>query len=339
MNEHLVVAAAQAGLELDEFLARAFPLYGKRFLRRQVRDGRVLVDGTRCVPSQRLHSDQVVSLDFDEDELDALPEPVAPQVVLPVLYEDEHVLVVDKPADLMVEPDRWDALRPNLIGALHALAGNLEDGGEGGRFRPRIVHRLDKDTSGAVLVAKTVDAERALARAFEEGRVEKQYLALVEGEHPLADGASEIIDRPLAPDGKRGGTMAVREDGKPSRTRLRVEQRFRGFTLLRCEPLTGRTHQLRVHLAWSGFPLVVDPLYGRRSSLALSEIKAGYRRKPGRTELPLLARLSLHAARVEFDSLAEPGRRVCVESPLPRDLQRALKQLAKVRPPRSARRA
>lgn len=337
MNEHLVVSAEQAGLELDEFLARAFPLYGKRFLRRQVRDGRVLIDGARCAPSQRLHADQVVSLDFDEEELDALPEPAAPEVELPVLYEDEHVLVVDKPADLMVEPDRWDALRPNLIGALHELAGNLDDGG--GRFRPRIVHRLDKDTSGVVLVAKTIDAERELARAFEEGRIAKHYLALVEGEHPLAEGASEIIDQPLAPDGRRGGTMAVRAGGKPSRTRLCVEQRFRGFTLLRCEPLTGRTHQLRVHLAWAGFPLVVDPLYGRRGALALSEIKTGYRRKPGRAELPLIGRLTLHARRVEFDSLTEPGRRVAVESPLPRDLQRALKQLAKVRPPRSSRRA
>lgn len=335
MNDHLVVPAEQAGLELDEFLARAFPLYGKRFLRRQVRDGRVLVDGGRSAPSLHLHVDQVVSIDFDDDELDALPEPVAPELALPVLYEDEHVLVVDKPADLMVEPDRWDALRPNLIGALHALAGNLDD--DTGRFRPRIVHRLDKDTSGVVLVAKTIEAERELARAFEERRIAKHYLALVEGEHPLADGASDIIDQPLAPDGRRGGTMVVRADGKPSQTRVSIEQRFRGFTLLRCEPLSGRTHQLRVHLAWAGFPLLVDPLYGRRSALSLSEIKPGYRRKPGRTELPLIGRLTLHALRVEFDSLCEPGRRVAVETALPRDLQRALKQLAKVRPPRSTR--
>jgi RluA family pseudouridine synthase len=336
VNDHLVVAAELAGLELDEFLARAFALYGKRFLRRQVRDGRVLVDGARCSPSQRLRTDQVVSIDFDEDELDALPEPVAPEVELAVLHEDEHVLVVDKPADLMVEPDRWDPLRPNLIGALHALAGNLDE--QGGRFRPRIVHRLDKDTSGVVLVAKTIEAERELARAFEEGRITKHYLALVEGEHPLADGASEIIDQPLAPDPRRGGTVVISAQGKPSRTRVSVEQRFRGFTLLRCEPLTGRTHQLRVHLAGAGFPLVVDPLYGRRSALVLSEIKAGYRRKPGRTELPLIGRLTLHALRVEFDVPGDPSRRVAVEAPIPRDLQRALKQLAKVRPPRSARR-
>ncbi|HVS17769.1 MAG TPA: RluA family pseudouridine synthase [Planctomycetota bacterium] len=335
MNDHLVVPGEQAGIELDEFLARTFPLLGKRFLRRQVREGRVLVDGGDCSPSQRLRIDQVVSVDFDEDALDELPVPTPPAVALDVLHEDEHVLVVDKPSDLMVEPDRWDPLRPNLIGALHALAGNLD--GDAGRFRPRIVHRLDKDTSGAVLVAKTIEAERELARAFEEGRITKHYLALVEGEHPLADGEREIVDKPLAPDGRRGGTMAVRAEGKPSRTRLAVEQRFRGFTLLRCEPLTGRTHQLRVHLASEGFPLVVDPLYGRRSALALSEIKAGYRAKPGRPELPLIDRLTLHALRVEFDSLAEPGRRVVVEAPLPRDLQRVLKQLAKVRPPRSAR--
>jgi 23S rRNA-/tRNA-specific pseudouridylate synthase len=133
--------------------------------------------------------------------------------------------------------------------------------------------------------------------------------------------------------------MVVRADGKPSRTRLSVQQRFRGFTLLRCEPLTGRTHQLRVHLASSGFPLVVDPIYGRRSALALSEIKAGYRPKAGRAELPLIDRLTLHAAHLEFDALDGSGRRISVEAAPPRDLERALKQFAKVRAPRPPKRA
>jgi 23S rRNA pseudouridine1911/1915/1917 synthase len=336
MNDHLVVDIAQAGIELDEFLCRTFPLQSKRFLRRQVRSGKVLVDGEACSPSQRLRCDQVVSIDFDEEELEAEPLPSAPPAALAVLYEDEHVVVVDKPAALPVEPDRWDPTRPNLIGALHALAGNLGD--DESRFRPRLVHRLDKDTSGAVLAAKTIDAERALADAFEHGRVTKHYLALVEGEYPLDEGEVAEIDQPLAPDPRRSGTMVVRADGKPSRTRLSIEQRFRGFTLLRCEPLTGRTHQLRVHLASAGFPLVVDPLYGRRSSLALSEIKAGYRPKRGRAELPLIERLTLHALHLDFDAVGEPGRRVSVAAPLPRDLQRALKQLAKVRAPRPNRR-
>jgi 23S rRNA-/tRNA-specific pseudouridylate synthase len=128
--------------------------------------------------------------------------------------------------------------------------------------------------------------------------------------------------------------MHVREDGKPARTTLAVEQRFRGFTLLRCRPRTGRTHQLRVHLAAEGFPLVVDPIYGRRQKLLLSEIKSGYRPKPGRVERPLIDRLTLHAARISFPAPADEGRIVTVEAPLPEDFARTLKQLAKVRAPR-----
>ena len=126
----------------------------------------------------------------------------------------------------------------------------------------------------------------------------------------------------------------VRDDGKEARTRISVEQRFRGFTLLRCEPMTGRTHQIRVHLAAKGFPLAVDPLYGRRRALPLSEIKAGYRAKPGRPESPLIDRLTLHALEIEFPLPSDPGRSVRVQSPVPRDFARTLKQLGKVRPPR-----
>lgn len=335
MSDHLVVPAEQGGIELDEFLCRVFPLYSKRFLRRIVRDGRVLVDGRRVQPSQRLRRDEVVSVDIDEAEAEPAPAP-APASELAVLYEDEHMLAVDKPSDLAVEPDRWDPARPSLIGGLQALAGNVD--GQPGRFRPRLVHRLDKDTSGVLLVAKTVEAERALRRDFDEGRVRKVYLALVEGEHPLADGAEELIDLPLTSDRRRGGLVVVSPSGKPSRTRVSVEQRFRGYTLLRCEPLTGRTHQLRVHLSARGFPLAVDPLYGRRRSFSLSEIKSDYRPKPGRPELPLIDRLSLHALRVEFPALAEDcGRSVVVEAPLPRDFQRVLKQLSKVRAWRARR--
>ena len=336
MNEHLVVRAEQAGMELDEFLCRSFPLFSKRFLRRQVRDGRVLVDGARVQPSQRLRRDEVVSVDLDEDEAEPAPPP-APEAGLEVLYEDEQVLVVDKPAALAVEADRWDPSRPNLLGGLHALAGNLDTVGPPGRFRPRLVHRLDKDTSGAVLVAKTVEAERALRLAFDEGRIRKVYLALVEGEHPLGDDEHELIELPLASDRRRGGLVVVSESGKPARTRVAVEQRYRGYTLLRCEPLTGRTHQLRVHLAAQGFPLVVDPLYGRRRSFALSEFKRGYRPKPGRVETPLIDRLTLHALRLEFDAPGSTERRVVVEAPLPRDFTRALKQLSKVRAWRARR--
>jgi 23S rRNA pseudouridine1911/1915/1917 synthase len=333
VTQHYAVQSESIGMELDEFLCRLYPLASKRVLRGFVRDGSVLVNGGPASPSQRLRADEVVSVEFEEDELPERDAPEAPDEPLSILFEDGDVIVVDKPPRLLVEPDRWDEGKPNLLGALHALA--QARAGEGGEpFRPRLVHRLDRDTSGAVLVAKSVEAERVLGAAFEEGAVRKAYLALVEGEHPLAEGESETIDLAIGPDARRSGSMVARSDGKTARTRIAVEQRFRGFTLLRCEPLTGRTHQIRVHLAAKGFPLVVDPLYGRRRALPLSEIKAGYRPKPGRPESPLIDRLTLHALEVEFPLPSDPGRSVRVQSPVPRDLARTLKQLGKVRPPR-----
>ena len=339
MAYHIPIPPERSGMELDEFLCLWFPLLNKGFLRRQVRDGKILVDGNPAVPSQRLRMDQVLFVDFDEEE--APPAPVAPRTAIPILYEDDDVIAVDKPADLAVEPERWARANASLAGAMLELAleRSSADRDEAGaaegalEFRPRLLHRLDKDTTGVVLVAKHIEAERALRAAFDEGRVAKTYLALVEGEYPLGDGESEVIDLPVGPDERKSGRMRVdRAGGKPSATRVSVVQRFRGYTLLACEPLTGRTHQIRVHLREVGFPLAVDPVYGRRRSLSLSEIKRDYRKKRGEVEHPLIDRLTLHAHRIGFESPSRPGTTVEVESPMPRDFLRVQKQLAKTRP-------
>lgn len=332
MSQHFTVPPDDLGVELDEFLCRLFPLVRKRELRKLVREGVVTVNGGPASPSVRLRADDVVSCDFEEEELEQPAEPAAPSEPPVLLFEDEHMFVIDKPADLLVEPDRWEEHRPSLLGGLHELSARRVERGEPG-FRPRLAHRLDKDTSGVIAVAKTIDAERVLGEAFEHGGVRKTYLALVEGEHPLAPEESATIDLPIAPDGRRNGQMCVRRDGKSSQTVLRVRERFRGSTLLECEPLTGRTHQIRVHLASQGFPLLVDPLYGRRKALLLSEIKSGYRRKPGKSEPPLIARLTLHAHSLELPRVGASGEApLRVEAPLPADFERALKQLAKWRP-------
>lgn len=340
MPEHLVVPEERAGLELDEFLCLSFPLVNKGFLRRQVRDGAVLVDGNAARPSQHLRRDQVVSVEFEEE---AAPiQPVAPVERVPILHEDDAVLVVDKPADLAVEPERWRRDAACLSGALIMEAvdrvGGFDEEGrpqEGAlEWRPRLVHRIDKDTSGCVLVAKDLETERALRTAFEDGRVQKDYLALAEGE--WFEDEPRLIDQPIAPGPRRSGRMAVRSDGRPSQTRVVPEERFRGYTLLRCSPLTGRTHQIRVHLSDAGFPLVVDPLYGRRDTLKLSDFKPGYKVKRGAVERPLLDRLALHAWRITFPDLTTPAAPpITVEAPLPADLERVLKQMRKVRRPRS----
>lgn len=342
MSEHIVVSADRSGLELDEFLCLRFPDLSKRFVRRVVRRGAVLVDGAATRPSQRLRTDQVVSITLDDSE-DVPTVPTAPVVGLVVAYEDDDALVVDKPAALTVEGDRWDPSRPSLSGALMAWAAARQPdaGGEGAAFRPRLVHRIDKDTSGAVLVAKHLDSERRLSSAFQSGGVEKGYLVLVEGEHPLADGDEELLDAPIGPDSRRSGRQKVCEGGKRAETVIAIEQRFQGYTLLYCRPRTGRTHQIRVHLSAAGFPLAVDPVYGRRDALFLSELKPGYRPKPGRAERPLIGRLTLHARDLSFPSgPGGPGGdregsarpRVEVSVPPPADFRRALHQMAKVRP-------
>jgi 23S rRNA pseudouridine1911/1915/1917 synthase len=350
---YITIPPERAGLELDEFLCLTFPLLNKGFLRTKVREGEVLVDGMKASPSQRLREYQVLVVGFEEDEV--LPDvPVAPELRIPVLYEDEQLLAVDKPSDLAAEPERWAKANASLAGALLSLAlerseidplAPTEPTPALG-FRPRLLHRLDKDTTGVVLVAKTIHSERVLRAAFELGAVEKRYLALVEGDYQLAEGEAEVIDLPIGPDERRSGRMRVdRKDGKPSQTRVRIARRFRGYTLLECQPLTGRTHQIRVHLTELGFPLAVDPAYGRRNALSLSEFKRDYRRKRGALEHPLIERLTLHACSIEFPDAAELQadqplaladfagvRRIRVEAPLPRDLARLLKQLEKARP-------
>jgi len=339
VSETLVVPRERAGLELDEFLCLHFPEFSKGLLRRAVRDGLITLDGMRANPSQRLREDQVLIVELDE--LEPPTAPVAPEAEIPVLYEDDDLLVVDKPAGLAVEPERWARDAASLAGALLQLARTRskkgaadEEEAESGplELRLRAVHRLDKDTSGALVVAKNLEAERALRGAFEHDQVQKTYWALVEGEHPLPDGEEQDIDLPIGPDEKRSGRMQVDTlEGKPALTRISVVQRFHGYTWLACRPLSGRTHQIRVHLSAIGFPLAVDPLYGRRDELRLSHLKAGYKAKRGKSERALVARLTLHAAAIDVPAPREPARRIRVEAPLPKDLAQLLKQLAKVR--------
>jgi len=339
---HIPIPKDRAGMELDEFLCLQFPLLNKGFLRRQVRERKVTVDGNPTVPGHRLAEDEVVIVEFEEDE--HVPEaPRDPRIEVPVLFEDAEVLVVDKPAGLSAEPERWARDAGCLSGALLGLSLrrsglDLAEGDEvepvdGLEFRPRLVHRLDKDTTGCVIVAKTIESERRLRAAFEQpGTVRKRYLALVEGDWPLADGAEEIVDLPLGPDERRSGRMRVdRVDGKESRTRFSVAERFEGYTLMEAEPLTGRTHQIRVHAREVGFPLAVDPVYGRRDHLSLSDFKRGYRKKRGHEESTLMDRLTLHAASIQFPG--PDGGVVRVEAPLPKDYARLLKQLRKYRAP------
>ena len=236
----------------------------------------------------------------------------------PLLHRDEEFLAVAKPPGVLVIRGRGPLERPVLREELEAW---LRACGEPDRLW--VVHRLDADTSGAVLFARTAAAHREANAAFERGLVAKTYLAVVEGSVAFDTGT---IDLPVAPTRDPARMRAHREKGKASRTEWRVLERYRapggGFALLEVHPRTGRRHQVRVHLAAAGFPLAVDPIYGRRSALRASEIEG---RPPREGEPPLVGRLSLHALRLEVPRRGQAP--LVLEAPLPPDLERALAAL------------
>jgi RluA family pseudouridine synthase len=243
---------------------------------------------------------------------------------VPVLYEDDSLLAVDKPSGLLSSPDRYDPNRPNLRKLLHA---GIEQGKPWAVSRNLSylmnAHRLDFETSGVMLLAKSKPTLVALANLFGSEKPNKKYLSLVEGT-PAQD--SFEVDAKLGPHPGQIGLVRVDpKRGKRSRTLFRVLEKFSGWTLLEAEPLTGRTHQIRVHLRYVRLPLVGDSLYGGKR-LLLSRLKKGYRLKPGHSEKPLLDRVALHAAEL---TLPHPltGQSLQVVAPLPKDLTVALKYL------------
>ncbi len=322
-EEVLVVPDDLSGVLLDEFLALRWPRVAKGALRRLVREGRVTVDGQPAEPSTRLRAGRVVLVDLPEK---SLREVASNPMPLEVLYEDEHLVAVNKPPGLPVEPGRWGEHPLTLTGALLDWAeGRRRPDGLLPR-RPRTLHRLDLGTSGVLLYALSLEAERHYRELFAAGLVEKEYLALVLGE-VLEPG---VVDAALAPDRRAGGRMrVVSHGGRRSRTEYAPCRRFRGYTLLRVRPRTGRTHQIRVHLAAIGHPLAVDPRYGGADRLLLSELKPGYRPKPGRPEKPLMERLTLHARAVRLEAFQ--GGEIEIVAELPKDFRVLLAKMEKWR--------
>jgi RluA family pseudouridine synthase len=248
---------------------------------------------------------------------------------IPVLFEDAHLLALDKPADLPVSPDRQAAHRASLMTLLHR---DLQRGVTWAKARGLAYlmqsHRLDPRASGVLLLAKDRPTLVALANQFGSEQPGLIYAALVRGG---SEQTSFDCDAKLAPHALRPGYMRVdAREGKRSRTEFTVREAFDGFLLLECRPLTGRAHQIRAHLKHLRLPLVGDDLYGG-PPLWLSTLKTDYRLKPGRSEQPLLARTALHLERL---SLRYPGAeessastKVCIEAPWPKDLAVAVKYL------------
>ncbi len=243
---------------------------------------------------------------------------------IPVVFEDAHLLALDKPAGLLTAPDRNDPARPNLMRLLHdAIAAGKSWAVERGLTYLNPAHRLDAETSGVILFAKSKPVLVALANQFGTDQPQAKYVALARGV-PRAEQFE--VDAKIAPHPLTPGLMRVdSRQGKRAKTLVSVVETFRDYVWLSCRPVTNRTHQIRVHLRHTGLPIVGDALYDGKP-LLLSRLKRDYRLKPGRTERPLLARVALHAEEL---ALVHPitGATVTFTAPCPKDLRVALKYL------------
>ena len=274
-------------------------------VQRLISAGRLTADGAALRANTIVNPGVVLELRIPP------PSPAAPEgepdLPLDVVYQDDDLLIVDKPAGQVVHPAPGHG-SGTLVNALLGRGAELAPGGIAGVQRPGIVHRLDRDTSGLLMVARTDAAQASLQAQLKARRVKKTYLALVQGSVSAAAGR---IEAPVGRDPGRRTRMAVTPGGRPSTTGYRVRERFAGWTLLELDLVTGRTHQIRVHLEAIGHPVAGDPLYGTGTS----------RRGPAGLE-----RLFLHSWRLELTSPSS-GRLIRAEAPLPAELEAVLASL------------
>jgi 23S rRNA pseudouridine1911/1915/1917 synthase len=283
-------------------------------LRKVIAAGGATVEGGRAKVAYRLKSGQRVEIVLPELPASA---PLPEDIPLEILYEDEHVAAINKPPGMVVHPARghWSG---TLASALSFRYANLSS--VGGTARPGIVHRLDRDTSGVIVVAKTDQAHFLLARQFERRTTEKEYLAIV---CHVPDRDRDVIDQPIGLHATHREKMAIARHApaRSAQTFYEVLERFDGFALVRVVPKTGRTHQIRVHLAHIGCPVLCDRLYGSRASITRGELT-----RRGDDDTVILSRQALHAHRLK---LAHPitNEPLVVTAPLPPDMEAILAAL------------
>jgi len=302
------VPAELAGSRVDQYLAKLRPELTRSRLKALIEEGVVLLNGAQTKPARKLRPGDALVL----NEVAARPsKAIAEALPLSVLHEDQDLVVIDKPAGMVVHPA--GALVSGTM--VNAILHHWPEIVIGGEFRPGIVHRLDKDTSGALVVAKTDRALVGLQEAFKAREVEKRYLALVHGAPP--DEGS--MDTPYGrhPRDRVRFTTRLRNASRRARLRYRVLRRFSGVSLVEVELLTGRTHQIRVQLSEAGHPVLADALYGgtRREGRQLGS--------PAALAADAIGRQALHAQKLAFKQ-PRTGEWVRCEAPIPKDFRRAL---------------
>lgn len=311
------------GMRLDQYLVGHFPDFSRTQLKKAIDAGAVFVNGETAKPGQRLRNGDHLVIGLPEVRvIEATPEPIP----LNILYEDEWLALIDKPPDMVVHPARanWSGTLSNAL-AYHFRNLSLL----GGAYRPGIVHRLDRDTSGVILVAKEEQTHRELSMQFEVRKIFKEYAAITAG---VLDRDSDYIEGRIARHNIDRVKMMVTdddddEDAKDACSFYEVVERFRGFTFVKVQPKTGRTHQIRVHLASVGCPVLADKVYGGRDEIRLSDL-VGDLSEPDEV---LLTRQALHAYRLRF---LHPRKKEWMEivAPLPAEFERTLAALRRHRP-------
>jgi 23S rRNA pseudouridine1911/1915/1917 synthase len=311
-------------LRLDQFLAQQLPEVSRSLVRKAIDAGNVYVNDSTSKASYKVRSGDRILVTFTEPS-HALP--IAEDIPLHILYEDEWLAVINKPANMVVHPAKgnWSG---TLVNALQFRFSELSTAN--GDYRPGIVHRLDRDTSGAILIAKDEFVHRELASHFENRRIFKEYLAITAG---VLDRDRDYVDAAIAHHKFDRIKMIVAGDdddnAKDACSFYEVIERFRGYTFCRVQPRTGRTHQIRVHLASVGCPVLADKVYGGRDSFRLSDIVPESNLQGEADEL-LLDRQALHAARIRF---LHPRKKEWIEvsAPLPDDMNKTLAALRRWR--------
>ena len=296
------------GMRLDRAVAAVYPEHSRSFVARLIDDGCVSIDGkTVTKPSLRVSAGQHVEVDVPPP---AAATAASQDLPLAILFEDADLVVVDKPAGLVVHPAAGHS-DGTLVNALLFHVRDLS--GVGGELRPGIVHRLDKDTSGVMVIAKNDEAHRALTAAWNTEAVRKEYLAILYGTPAPARGT---VDAPIGRDPRERKRMAVVAGGRAAVTEYEVVEPHRYVALVRCRLRTGRTHQIRVHMKHLGHPIVGDPVYSGPQWRGIPD-------KRVQKAIASLHRQALHAARIAIPH-PKSGAAMTFESPLPEDLRALL---------------
>jgi len=327
MTKYSFRIESQVGIRLDQFLVKKFPQYSRAYLKKQIRAGNILVNGKIVKPAYLLKENDKIEIKIPKiPELKILPNP---EIKIKIIYEDNDVIVIEKPAGIAVHPRQTktgapliNELNSTLVSGLIALYPLLANVGDNPKIRPGIVHRLDKDTSGLMVVAKNNFAFDWLKKQFKERKVIKEYLALVVGKLKEKRGIiTKSISR--AKDFRKRTTLLSRitpnilrgfSQKKEAETYYKTIKEFKDYTLIKAKPKTGRTHQIRVHLASIGHPIAGDKLYGFK-----------------RQKKPMgLERQFLHASYLKFST--PNGKILEFKSKLPKDLKEVVLTLSKFIP-------